>query len=148
MFNPEQATAFNAVLKSITNNQGLLFFIHTAGGCGKTFLCNTIAVEIRRRGQVALYVALSRIVALLLNGKKMSHLYFKIPLSINEDSMAGLKRNSYMFPVIQQTKVIIWDEVPMQHKYDIDAVDQYLRDLLEISNYLYLIVVELTYYLE
>ena len=148
MFNPEQATAFNAVLKSITNNQGLLFFIHTAGGCGKTFLCNTIAVEIRRRGQMALYVALSRIVALLLNGKKMSHLYFKIPLSINEDSMAGLKQNSYMFLVIQQTKVIIWDEVPMQHKYDIDAADQYLRDLLEISNYLYLIVVELTYYLE
>ena len=54
--------------------------------------------------------------------------------------MAGLKRNSYMFPVLQQTKVIIWDEVPMQHKYDIDAVDQYLRDLLEVSNYLHLIV--------
>jgi len=37
--------------------------------------------------------------------------------------MAGLKHNSYMFPVLQQTKVIIWDEVPIQHKYDIDAFD-------------------------
>jgi len=36
----------------------------------------------------------------------------------------------------------------MQHKYDIDAVDQYLKDLLEVSNYLYLIALELTYYLE
>ena len=53
-----------------------------------------------------------------------------------------------MFPVLQQTKVIIWDEVPMQHKYDIDAVDQYLRDLLEVSNHLHLITLELTYYLE
>jgi len=53
-----------------------------------------------------------------------------------------------MFPVLQQTKVIIWDEVPMQHKYDIDAIDQCLRDLLEVSNYLHLIALELTYYLE
>jgi len=62
--------------------------------------------------------------------------------------MAGLKHNSYMFLVLQQTKVIIWDEVPMQHKYDINAIDQYLRDLLEVSNHLHLIALELTYYLE
>jgi len=36
----------------------------------------------------------------------------------------------------------------MQHKYDIDTVDQCLRDLLEVSNHLYLIALELTYYIE
>jgi len=123
IFNPEQAAIFDAVPKSITNNQGYLFFIHTAGGCGKTFLCNTIATEVRRREQVALCIVLSGIATLLLDGGRMSHLHFKISLSINEDSMAGLKWNSYIFPVIQQTKVIIWDEVSIQHKYDIDAVD-------------------------
>ena len=97
---------------------------------------------------MALCVASSGIVALLLGGGRMSYLCFKIPLSINENSVAGLKWNSYIFPVIQQTKVIIWDEVPMQHKYNIDAVDQRLRDLLEVSNHLHLIAVELTYYLE
>ena len=85
--------------------------------------------------QVALCVALSGIAALLLDGGRTSHSRFKIPLSIHEDSVAGLKHNSYMFPVLQQTKVIIWDEVPIQHKYDIDAVDQCLRDLLEVSNH-------------
>ena len=55
IFNSDQAAAFNAVLESVTNNQGHLFFIH-AGGCGKTFLCNTIAAEVRRRDQVALCV--------------------------------------------------------------------------------------------
>jgi len=113
MFNPEQAAAFDTVLKSVTNNQGHLFFIHTAGGYGKTFFCNTITAEVRRKQQVALYVALSGIAALLLDKRRMSHLHFKIPLSINEDSVAGLKQNSHMFPVIQQTKVIIWDEVPI-----------------------------------
>jgi len=69
-------------------------------------------------------------------------------MPIHENSVAGLKWSSYMFQVIQQTKVIIWDEVPMQHKYDIDAVDQCLRDLLKVSIDLHLIVIELTYYLE
>ena len=64
IFNPDQAAAFNAVLESITNNQGHLFFIHAAGGCGKIFLYNTIAAEVRRRGQVALCVASSGIAAL------------------------------------------------------------------------------------
>jgi len=36
----------------------------------------------------------------------------------------------------------------MQYKYDINAVNQCLRDLLEISDHLYLIALELTYYLE
>jgi len=52
IFNSEQATTFNAVLESVTNNQGHLFFIHATRGCGKTFLCNTIAAEVRRKGQV------------------------------------------------------------------------------------------------
>ena len=111
-------------------------------------MCNTITAEIRRRGQIALYVALSGIAALLLDGGRTSHSHFKILLSIHEDFVAGLRYNSYMFPALQQTKVIIWDEVLMQHKYDIDAVDQCLRDLLEVSNHLHLIALELIYYLE
>jgi len=47
IFNPDQAATFNAVLESVTSNQGHLFFIHAAGGCGKTFLYNTIAAEVR-----------------------------------------------------------------------------------------------------
>jgi len=35
----------------------------------------------------------------------------------------------------------------MQYKYDIDAVNQCLRDLLEVNDHLHLIAVELTYYL-
>jgi len=36
----------------------------------------------------------------------------------------------------------------MQHKYDIDAVDQCLRDLLEVGNHLHLIALELIHYLK
>jgi len=100
IFNPDQAAAFDAVMESVTNNQDYLFFIHAVGGCGKTFLYNTITAKVRRRGQVVLCMASSRIATLLLDRGRTSHSYFKIPLSIHEDSMAGLKCNSYMFPVL------------------------------------------------
>jgi len=36
-----------------------------------------------------------------------------------------------MLEVLKKTKVIIWDKVPIQHKYAIDSVDWSLRDLLK-----------------
>ena len=60
---------------------------------------------------MVLYIVLSRITALLLDKEKISHLYFKISLYINKNSITRLKQNSYMFLVIQQAKVIIWNEV-------------------------------------
>ena len=100
IFNLDQATAFDAILESVTNNKGHLFFIHATGDCGKTFLCNTIATKIRRRDQVALCMALFGIAALLLDEERTSYSHFKISLSIHKDSMAGLKCNSYIFPVL------------------------------------------------
>ena len=93
IFNPNQATAFDTALESVTNNQGYLFFIHATGGCGKTFFCNTIAAKVRRRDQIALCVASSGIAILLLDKGRTSHSHFKIPLSIHKESVAELKHN-------------------------------------------------------
>jgi len=84
MFNSEQATAFDAVLESITNNQGHIFLF-------------------------MLLVVVERLffVILLLLRLEEAHLCFKISISIHEDFVAKHKCNSYMFPVIQETKVII-----------------------------------------
>jgi len=48
------------------------FFIYATGGCEKIFLYNTIAAEVRRRGQVALCVVSSGIAALLLDKGRTS----------------------------------------------------------------------------
>jgi len=112
IFNPDQAAAFNAILESVTNNQGYLFFIHAAGGYEKTFLCNTIATEVRRRGQIALCMVSSGIAALLLDGERTSHLHFKIPLSIHKDSLAGLKCNSCCSLLIYILVFVIVYKVP------------------------------------
>ena len=130
-FNVEQRNVFDAAMDSVNNNKGKMLFIHSAGGCGKTFVCNTIAAAVRAKGKVALCVASSGIAALLLDGGQTAHSRLGIPPeSLTDASVARIKRNSGMHKVLLETKLIIWDEVPMQHKYAADAVDRNLRDLL------------------
>ncbi|KXN92717.1 ATP-dependent DNA helicase PIF1 [Leucoagaricus sp. SymC.cos] len=130
-FNHEQKAAYDAVMESVNSGNSRIFFIHSAGGCGKTYLCNTIAATVRAQGHIALCVASSGIAVLLLEGGRTAHSCFKIPIPIHEDSVAGITRRSQMYEVLCHTKVIIWDEVPMQHKHGILAVDKCLRDLLD-----------------
>ena len=53
-FRPQQKSVYDNVMDSVTNESGRLFFLHSAGGCGKTHVCNTIAAAIRAESKVAL----------------------------------------------------------------------------------------------
>ena len=46
-FNNEQRQPLEDVMQSYDQNVGKIFFAHAAGGCGKTFVCNTIAAAIK-----------------------------------------------------------------------------------------------------
>ena len=45
-FNVEQRNVFYAAMDYVNNNREKMLFIHSAGGCGKTFVCNTIAAAV------------------------------------------------------------------------------------------------------
>src|SRR6266568_4302329 len=126
----EQQNVYNATMDSVNSNHGKMVFVHSAGGGGKTFVCNTIAAAVRAQGHVALCVASSGIAALLLEGGHTAHSRFKIPIPATDATVSKISHGTHMHQVLQQTKVIIWDEVPMQHKHAIDTVDHALRDLL------------------
>ena len=129
-FNAEQLEVFNAVMDSVDNNLGKMIFIHSAGGCGKTFVCNTLASAVRANGDVALCVASSGIAALLLEGGRTAHSRFKIPIPALDTSTANIKKGTHLAQLLEHAKVVIWDEVPMQHKNAIDSVDRGFRDIL------------------
>ncbi|KNZ82356.1 hypothetical protein J132_00171 [Termitomyces sp. J132] len=118
-------------MDSVDNNLGKMIFIHSAGGCGKTFVCNTLASAVWSNRDVALCVASSGIAALLLEGGRTAHSRFKIPIPALDTSIANIKRGTQLSQLLLQTKVVIWDEVPMQHKNAIDSVDRGFRDILE-----------------
>ena len=132
-FNPEQKLAFDKVVDSAKNNKGKIFFLHSDGGCGKTHVSNTIAAAIRAGGDVALCVASSAIAALLLQAGQTAHSHFKIPIPIDDSSTCNIKRDDNLHEVLKCTKLIIWDEAPMQHRYGPEALDRTLRDLFRIN---------------
>ena len=99
-FNAEQRNVFDAAMDSVNNNKGKMLFIHSAGGCGKTFICNTIAAAVQAKGKVALCVASSGIAALLLDGGQTAHSHLGIPPeSLTDTTVARIKRNSDMHKV-------------------------------------------------
>ncbi|KXN92619.1 hypothetical protein AN958_02284, partial [Leucoagaricus sp. SymC.cos] len=89
-FNHEQNAVYDAVMESVNSGNSRMFFIHSAGGCGKTYLCNTIAAAVRSQGHIALCVASSGIAALLLEEGRTAHSHFKIPIPAHENSVAGI----------------------------------------------------------
>jgi hypothetical protein len=122
-FNPDQRRVYDAVMESYRQHRGKAFFLHSAGGGGKTYVCNTIAGSIRAEGQVVLSVASSAIAALILDGGCTTHSQFKVPIPVHDRSHCSIDKQSKLADVIRQTKLIIFDEVPMQHRHIVEALD-------------------------
>ncbi|KAG5531642.1 hypothetical protein RHGRI_026310 [Rhododendron griersonianum] len=64
-----------------------------------------------------------------MEGGRTAHSTFAIPLDVLENSVCGFTKQSLQAELFKETKLIIWDEVPMQHKYCVEAVDRTLRDI-------------------
>ena len=130
--NDTQKQVFDRITSSINgnhNNNNAHFFLQGPAGTGKTFLYNTLCNYYRSQGKIVLCVASSGIAALLLPGGRTSHSRFAIPLDINQESICCIKKDSDLAELIRKTTLIIWDEVPMQHRYCFEAVDRTLKDI-------------------
>ena len=80
---------------------------------------------------IALSVASSGVAALLLEGGTTVHFRFKVPLKVHETSTCGLSLQDPGADVIRRAKICIWDEAPMAHKHQVEAVDRLLRDIMK-----------------
>ena len=107
-----------------------LFFVDAPGGTGKSFLCQTMLCDVRRRGDIALACASSGIAATNFEGGRTAHSRFKIPVRITNTSTCDMTRRSASFKLIKAAKVLIWDEAPMQRRWLMECVDRTLRKLL------------------
>ena len=128
--NEDQKRNFDILEAAIRDDpHSSLFFLQGHAGTGKTFLYETICHHFRSQGKVVLCVASSGIAAQLLPGGMTSHSRFKIPLNVNEDSVCSINKGSQLAALIERTHLIVWDEVPMQHKYCFEAVSRTLADI-------------------
>ncbi|XP_019106144.1 uncharacterized protein LOC109135485 [Beta vulgaris subsp. vulgaris] len=68
--------------------------------------------------------------ATLLHQVRTSHSTFQLPLQLDSNSTCSFTKRSKTATILKHSAIIIWDEAPMTHKYQFEAVDRSLRDLM------------------
>ena len=121
------------ILSAVDNNAPLQLFIDARGGCGKTFLENGVLAAVRSRepgGCVALAMATTGIAANLLDLGRTFHSRMKAPLTPTEESIFNIKGQSTLAELIRMAKILVIDEATMLHRYQLEALDRTLRDIM------------------
>jgi ATP-dependent DNA helicase PIF1 len=90
----------------------------------------TLASSLRAHKKNCLTVASSGIASLLLPGGRTAHSKFKIPVPTLENSTCNIDHSDELAGLLKQTKLIIWDEAPMAHRYCFEALDATLKDVM------------------
>ncbi len=118
------------MFNAIAQGEGVVFFLDGPGGSSKTFVYKVLLALVRQEGHVAIGVASSGIVALLLEGRRTAHSVFKIPIALSRDSMCSIPVQNDSAELLREAKLIVWDEAPAQHRHYAEAVDRTLRDIM------------------
>ena len=90
----------------------------------------TLASALRSKHEIVLTVASSSIASLLLPGGRTAHSKFKMLVPTLDNSSCNIKHDSDMADLLRQTKLIIWDETPMSHRYTFECLDKTLKDIM------------------
>jgi hypothetical protein len=128
--NNDQTAVFDTVTDAISTAPNTAhFFVQGPAGTGKTFLWRCLCAYYRSRREVVLCVASSGIAAILLPGGRTAHSQFRIPIDVHDDSICNVTQNSDLGQLLRRAVLVIWDEVPMQHRYCFEAVHRMLQDV-------------------
>ena len=131
--NTEQKEFLSRMEILLRNETGGLIFLNGPAGRGKTFVSVALVNFVRMHGGIALCCASSGIAATHYPGGRTAHNLFKIPVKENpldlSEIQCDIAFDSQRADLLRQAKLVIWDEFPMSHKSNFEAVDRMLRQL-------------------
>lgn len=114
--------------------QSRCMFLHSVGGCGKTWLLNLVLKKVRSRGHVALATASTGVAALLLQGGTTAHFTLRLALKPDPHLQSCFSKNSDIARLIQQhCRLIVIDEATGLNRRLIEQLDRTLRDVMDID---------------
>ena len=128
---PSQKLLVDAVLHAVQSGTSLCAFVDAPGGTGKTYCFNTMLKHVRADGKIALAVASSGIAATLLDLGRTFHSRFRPPWVPTEGEFLSIKAQETVADLIRDAQLIFWDEAPMVHRFQLEALDRTLRDFME-----------------
>ncbi|XP_058733271.1 uncharacterized protein LOC131604873 [Vicia villosa] len=129
----EQRGIYEKIMHVVESQNPAVFFLHGYGGTEKTYMWRTLAAALRSKHDICLTVATSGIASLLLPGGRTAHSKFRIPVPTMDNSTCKVEFNDDVADMLRQTKLIIWDEAPMAHKYAIESLDRTLKDVMSAN---------------
>jgi ATP-dependent DNA helicase PIF1 len=129
--NERQRVITEAVIELMSSEQPALIYIDGPGGCGKTYLLNTIIHYLKSVNLLVATVASSGVASLMLIDAMTAHARFKIPLILDSTSECSWRPRAKSTQALRECKVIIWDEISMQSRHAVEAVDRAFKDLLK-----------------
>ncbi|KAK3922213.1 ATP-dependent DNA helicase [Frankliniella fusca] len=135
---PHQLHVYEKIVAKINKNDedgSNMFLLLGAGGVGKTFVYNTLIKYCMVKNIAFGACAYTGIAATLLLGGQTAHKLFGIPLKETEglQFLSSISTQSEDAKRLIDMKVIIWDEISMVHKWQLEIVDKFLRSLTGIN---------------
>ena len=134
LLNDGQLRIYEEVLSAIYSPIGSkcdkIHILNSPGGYGKTLVLKVITAKIRSEGGIVICVASTGLAAQNLEGGRTAHSRFKIPIDILEDSTCSIKAQSSLAKLIKISKLIIWDEVFSCHRFNVEALERTLKDIM------------------
>ncbi|CAM9650676.1 unnamed protein product [Pylaiella littoralis] len=130
---PEQKDVYTTVLQAVRDANGQPIMIDAPAGTGKTYTEKCIAARLRGEDKTVLIVASTGIAALQLPGGWTAHSMFKLPMddALTSSCVCNIKTQTQRAELIRKSDLIIWDELPMTHRYCVEALNRTLQDLMK-----------------
>ncbi|KAL2966255.1 hypothetical protein AAZX31_16G105800 [Glycine max] len=132
---PNHRHIIHSIINVVNRQAGGMFFLYGYGGTGKTFMWKTLAFALCSKGDIVLTVASSGIASLLLSNGRTTHSKFVIFVPTLENSTCNIHQGTKQAKLLKATKLIIWDEAPMAHRYCFEALDKTMNDIMCMSNF-------------
>nr|GFC53845.1 ATP-dependent DNA helicase PIF1-like [Tanacetum cinerariifolium] len=120
----KQKCIYSIVMDVVHNNKGGMFLVYGYDGTRKTYLYKTMSAALHSKGDIVLNVASSGIEALLLEGGRIAHSGFTIPINVVEDSMCHIAADSMCHIA-----------APMINRHCYEAFDTTLRDICRTDSF-------------
>jgi len=112
--NDNQQIILETVITLVHRSEHSLMYIDGPGGCGKTYLTNTIIHYLATYDIPVITVASSGVAALMLVNGMTAHSRFKIPLNVGPSTSCSWKHRSPIVQTLRNAKLISWDVISMQ----------------------------------
>ena len=107
--------------------------IDAPAGCGKTFLINLLLAYVRKENNIAIATATSGITSTLFKHGTTAHKRFRFPIPQRDFSSCAILLQSQDAKIILESRIIILDEITMLHYNYLDALNRFLKELMESS---------------